>query len=101
MQWSDRIGRRLKPRDLHVFMAVADHGNMAKAADSLAISRPVVSRTIAGLERTLGVPLFDRTGQGVQPTIYGRALAKSSLAVFDDLKRSMEEIEFLADPDAG
>ena len=48
MQWSDRIGRRLKPRDLHVFMAVAEFGNMAKAADSLAISRPVVSKTIAG-----------------------------------------------------
>jgi DNA-binding transcriptional LysR family regulator len=56
MQWSDRIGRRLKPRDLHVFMAVAQHGNMAKAADSLAISRPVVSTTISELEHTLGVP---------------------------------------------
>src|SRR5438132_13974760 len=43
MQWSDRIGRRLKPRDLHVFLAVAEKGNMAKAAEQLAISRPVVS----------------------------------------------------------
>lgn len=101
MQWSDRIGRHLKPRDLHVFLAVAEQGNISKAAEELAISRPVVSRTIAGLERILGVPLFDRTGQGVEPTLYGRALAKSSVAVFDDLKRSVEEIEFLADPDAG
>jgi DNA-binding transcriptional LysR family regulator len=46
MQWSDRIGRRLKPRDLHVFVAVAEAGNMAKAAEQLAISRPVVSKTI-------------------------------------------------------
>jgi DNA-binding transcriptional LysR family regulator len=101
MQWSDRIGRRLKPRDLHVFMAVAEHGNMAKAADSLAISRPVVSKTIAELERTLDVPLFDRSPQGVEPTLYGRALLKHSVAIFDDLRQSVKEIEFLADPTSG
>src|SRR5262245_12784300 len=53
-QWSDRIGRRLKPRDLHVFLAAAENGNMAKAAEQLAISRPVVSKTISDLEHTLG-----------------------------------------------
>jgi len=101
MQWSDRIGRRLKPRDLHVFLAVAENGNMAKAAKQLAISRPVVSRTIAELEHTLGVPLLDRSSQGVEPTLYGRALLKRSLAVFDELRQSVKEIEFLADPSAG
>ena len=101
MDWGARIGRRLKPRDLHVFMAVAEDGNMAKAAGRLAISRPVVSRTIADLERTLGVPLFDRSPQGVEPTLYGRALFKRSLAIFDELRGSVQEIEFLADPAAG
>src|SRR5262245_12425754 len=101
MEWSDRIGRRLKPRDLHVFLAVAENGNMAKAAEQLAISRPVVSKTIADLERTLGVHLLDRTPKGVEPTIYGRALLKRSLAVFDELRQSVKEIEFLADPSTG
>ncbi len=32
MDWSDRIGRRIKLRDLHILMAVADTGSMAKAA---------------------------------------------------------------------
>ena len=100
MQWSDRIGRRLKPRDLHVFLAVAEQGNMAKAAERLAISRPVVSRTIADLENTLGVRLLDRTPQGVEATMYGRALLKRSLAVFDELRQSVKEIEFLADPNS-
>ena len=100
MQWSDRIGRRLKPRDLHVFLAVAEQGNMAKAAERLAISRPVVSKTIADLEHTLGVRLLDRTPQGVEPTVYGRALLKRSLAVFDELRQSVKEIEFLADPNS-
>ena len=101
MDWSDRIGRRLKPRDLHVFLAVAEQGNMAKAADSLAISRPVVSKTIADLERTLGVRLFDRSPQGVEPTLYGRALLRRSVAVFDELRQSVNEIAFLVDPTAG
>jgi DNA-binding transcriptional LysR family regulator len=101
MQWSDRIGRRLKPRDLHVFLAVAEHGNMARAAEHLAISRPVVSKTIADLENTLGVRLLDRMPQGVEPTAYGRALLKRSLAVFDELRQSVKEIEFLADPNSG
>ena len=40
MRWDDRTGRRLKPRDLHVFAVVAAQGNMSRAADVLAISRP-------------------------------------------------------------
>jgi DNA-binding transcriptional LysR family regulator len=91
----------LKPRDLHVFLAVAERGNMAKAAESLAISRPVISKTIAELERTLKVRLLDRTPRGVEPTLYGRALLRRALSVFDELKQSVEEIEYLADPSAG
>ena len=47
------------------------------------------------------MPLFDRSPQGVEPTLYGRALFKRSLAIFDELRRSVQEIEFLADPAAG
>src|SRR5450755_151093 len=89
MHWTDRVGRRLNPHDLHIFMAVVEQGNMARAADSLAISRPVVSRTIAGLEHALGVRLLDRGPHGVEPTLYGRALLKRSVAVFDELKQSV------------
>ena len=77
MQWTDRIGRRIKLRDLHVLLAVAEHGNMAKAADALSISRPVVSETIADMERSLGVRLLDRGPQGIEPTLFGRALLKT------------------------
>jgi DNA-binding transcriptional LysR family regulator len=101
MHWTDRIGRRLNPHDLHIFMAVVEHGNMARAAERLAISRPVVSRTIAGLEHALGVRLLDRSPQGVEPTLYGRALLKRSVAVFDELKQSVRDIESLGDPNSG
>ncbi|MDA9489507.1 DNA-binding transcriptional LysR family regulator [Bradyrhizobium diazoefficiens] len=100
MRW-DRVGRFLKPRDLHVFMTVVEENSMAKAAERLAISRPVISRTIANLEHVLGVTLLDRTARGVEPTMFGEALLKRGTAVFDELRQSVEEIAFLADPQAG
>ena len=101
MQWADRIGRHLKLRDLHVLFAVMQSGSMAKAARHLAVSQPVVSAAIAGLEQTLGVRLLDRSRRGVEPTIYGRALLNHGLAAFDALRQGVKEIEFLADPTAG
>jgi DNA-binding transcriptional LysR family regulator len=101
MQWTDRIGRRLKLRDLHVLMAVVQSGSMVKAAQSLAVSQPVVSKAIADLEHTVGVRLFDRGPHGAEPTMYGRALLDSGVAAFDDLRRGVKQIEFLADPTAG
>jgi DNA-binding transcriptional LysR family regulator len=101
VQWTDRIGRRLKLRDLHILMAVAQSGSMVKAAQSLAISQPVVSKAIADLEHAVGVRLLDRGPHGVEPTMYGRALLDSGVAVFDDLRRGVKQIEFLADPTGG
>src|SRR5262245_23846945 len=101
MQWSDRIGRRIKLRDLHMLQAVAHAGSMTKAAGQLAISVPVVSKAIADLEHTVGVPLLDRSPQGVEPTAYGRALLHRGLAAFNELRQGVADIEFLSDPTTG
>ena len=45
--------------------------------------------------------LLDRNRQGVEPTEYGRALLDGGVAVFDDLRQGVKNIEFLADPTAG
>jgi DNA-binding transcriptional LysR family regulator len=100
-QWSDRVGRRLKLRDLHVLLAVANSGSMGKAASDTAVSQPAISKAIADLERTLGVRLLDRSPHGIEPTIYGHALLRCATAVFDDLQQGVKEIEFLTDPSAG
>jgi DNA-binding transcriptional LysR family regulator len=101
MQWEERIGRRIKFRDLHIALAVAQSGSMLKAAEVLAISQPVVSKVISDLEQALGVRLFDRSRKGVQPTASGRALLVRGRAAFDELKQGVKEIEFLNDPTAG
>jgi DNA-binding transcriptional LysR family regulator len=101
IEWSDRIGRRLKLQDLHVLMTVVQAGSMGKAAERLNITQPAISRSIAELERTLGVRLLDRHRQGIEPTEFGRALLDCGIAVFDDLRQGMKRIEFMADPTAG
>jgi DNA-binding transcriptional LysR family regulator len=101
MQLVDRIGRHLKLRDLHILLAVVERGSMAKAAQDLAVSQPVVSKTIADLEATLGVRLLDRGRQGVEPTAYGRALLRRSFAAFDELREGVKEIEFLSKATTG
>jgi len=99
--WQNRIGRRLRLRDLHILSTVAQWGSMAKAASHLAMSQPAVSEAIASLEAALGVRLLDRTPRGVEPTLYASALLKRGLVVFDELRQGIKEIEFLADPAAG
>ena len=101
MRWDERIGRRLRLRDLHIFMAVVERGTMGRAASALAMSQPAVSKAIADLEHTLGLRLMDRSRQGVEPTPYGRALIRRGLAVFDELREGVKELQFLADPTAG
>jgi DNA-binding transcriptional LysR family regulator len=101
MEWSERIGRRIRLRDLHILLAVAQHKSMAKAAEHLAISKPVISKVIADLEHVLGVRLLERDRHGAEPTIYGAALLKRGVIVFDELREGVKDLEFLASPEAG
>jgi DNA-binding transcriptional LysR family regulator len=82
-------------------VAVAEAGSMTRAAEELVVSYPVVSKTISELERTLGVRLFDRSISGVEPTHYGRALLTSGVAVFDAMRKGLQQIESIKQPDVG
>jgi DNA-binding transcriptional LysR family regulator len=101
MLLKDRVSRRLKLHELRVLMAVAETGSMRKAALALNSTQPSVSRAIAELENTLGLPLFERGTRGAEPTRYGRALLDGTVEMFDDLRQTVQKIEFLADPEVG
>src|SRR5215475_6621387 len=101
MKWTERIGRRLKLSDLHLFMTVVEMRSMGKAAERLAVSQPSVSKAIADLEHTIGVRLLDRTVTGVVPTAYGLALLMRSIGAFDELRQGIKDLEALADPTVG
>src|SRR5947208_13069181 len=101
MPWDDKIERRLKLKDLRTLMAVVDAGGMGKAADRLNSSQPAVSQSIANLERTLGQRLLERRRTGIELTVYGEALIRCGAEVFDDLRKGVQEIDFISDPTSG
>lgn len=59
---------------LRAFVATADMGQVTKAAQRLHITQPAVSAQIKALEQEIGVPLFERVGNGVVLTRAGREL---------------------------
>ncbi|SHL21124.1 pca operon transcription factor PcaQ [Halomonas caseinilytica] len=59
------LSPRIKLRHLQAFLEVAKHRSFARAAESLAITQPGVSKTIRELEDILGTELFERGAQGV------------------------------------
>src|SRR5687767_1988055 len=99
--WNSGLGRRLKLRNLQIFLSAAREGSMAQAARRLGVSQPTISDAIADLESAFGVKLLDRTPRGVEPTIFGQALMRRSVAAFDELEQSTLDIAFLADPAYG
>lgn len=82
-------------------LALARFGNFARAARALHLTQPTMSRSIAALERAVGVQLFDRGPKGVEPTAFGSILLERGaqlLAGEADLRR---EIQLLARLEVG
>ncbi|MFF0287052.1 LysR family transcriptional regulator [Streptomyces sp. NPDC005262] len=65
-------------RQLRCLVAIVDEGSFTDAALALGVSQAAVSRTLASLERALGVRLLRRTSREVTPTATGlRVLAQA------------------------
>ncbi|PWI13990.1 LysR family transcriptional regulator [Streptomyces sp. Act143] len=77
-------------RQLRCLVAIVDEGTFTDAALTLGVSQAAVSRTLASLERALGVRLLRRTSREVTPTVAGArvvAQARRVLAEVADLVR--------------
>ncbi len=85
-------------RQLEAFHAVVTNGNMTKAASSLKISQPAVSRLVADLEVNIGFPLFQRLSGRLRPTPEARYLfdeVEKALAHLNHISRLTEDIQGL------
>jgi DNA-binding transcriptional LysR family regulator len=68
-------------RKLRYFVAVASELNYARAATSLHIAQPVLSRQISALENELGVILFERSKRGTRLTEAGSVVREEATAL--------------------
>jgi DNA-binding transcriptional LysR family regulator len=82
-------------------LALARHGHFAKAAESLGLSQPSLSRNIAMLEGQLGVKLFDRGTKGVEPTAYGLLLLERGEALIETEESLLREIQLMGGLESG
>ena len=82
----------LEVRRMRHVIALADHGSFARAATSLGLSQPALSRSIQAVERETGSQLFVRTVNGVEPTDSGRvfvARIRQIVQLTEDLDRDL------------
>jgi DNA-binding transcriptional LysR family regulator len=86
---------------LEYFQTVARYQHMTKAAESLSISQPALSRSIARLEEDLGVPLFDRQGRAIKLNRYGHLFLIRVNRIIKELNEGKQEIQELLDPEGG
>jgi LysR family transcriptional regulator, low CO2-responsive transcriptional regulator len=80
---------------LHIFQAVAEHGSYSRAASALYLSQPGVSLQVKALERSIGLPLFEKVGRTLHLTEAGRELLTYSERIFallDETRLVMEEL---------
>lgn len=79
-------------RSLRYFQAVAEFGSISRAAESLRISQPAISRQIGRLEDILECALFARHGHGVTLTEAGRMLLERSQIILRQMEQTEAEI---------
>ncbi len=68
---------------LRIFVAIADHAHVTRAAADLGMTQSAASAAVAALEARTGAVLFDRVGRGIELTDTGRRFLPEARAVLD------------------
>src|SRR5262245_3653848 len=81
---------------LEGFLHVAELGSVSRAADRLHVTQPAVTKQIRALERSLGLPLVERTGKGIRLTEAGELVARygrRGARVLDECRQALAELD--------
>lgn len=80
-------------KQIQYFVAVCEEGSLSAAAVRLNCTGPGMSQQMSGLEKRLGISLFERTARGVIPTDAGRRFYKRCLVILKTVVEAENEIE--------
>jgi DNA-binding transcriptional LysR family regulator len=89
------IRARLKTRQLLLLVALAEEGNIHRAAEVLNMTQPAASKMLKELEEVLEVTLFERLPRGMQPTWYGESMIRHARMVLTNLNHAHDELSAL------
>lgn len=88
-------------QQLEYFQTLARMQHMTRAAETLSLSQPALSRSIARLEEELGVPLFDRQGRTIILNRYGQLFLKRVNRILMEFNVGKQELYELIHPEFG
>lgn len=80
-------------RGIRYFVQIADSGSITRAAASLRVAQPALSRHVQGLEEELGMQLLVRLPRGVRLTGAGRQFLDHCRRALRELDRAREELK--------
>ncbi|MEQ8769393.1 MAG: LysR substrate-binding domain-containing protein [Phycisphaerales bacterium] len=86
---------------LRYLVAIAEAGHMTRAAEALGVSQPALSAAVRKIEDELGVPVFDRTGRGVELTEAGRVFVEHARGALRDVEAGRRAVRALAGLETG
>jgi len=89
------IRARLKTRQLLLLVALAEEGNIHRAAQVLSMTQPAASKLLKDLEDVLEVSLFDRLPRGMRPTWYGETMIRHARMALASLNQAHDELTAL------
>jgi DNA-binding transcriptional LysR family regulator len=89
------VAVEIEKRHMRQIVALASHGSFAAAARALGLSQPALTRSIQGLERELGVRLFDRHRRGVTSTPVGDMVAARAQEILNGMLDLEHEVALL------
>jgi len=86
------LSRHLTTRQMRMLLAIAEHRSVLKASRELNVAQPALSRSLSDLEGVLNLKLFNRSPQGMAPTVFGEALIRRLKAIIGELHDADEEL---------
>ncbi|EDA5377281.1 LysR family transcriptional regulator [Salmonella enterica] len=100
MEKNGLFSQRIRLRHLHTFVAVAQQGTLGRAAETLNLSQPALSKTLNELEQLTGTRLFERGRLGAQLTIPGEQFLTHAVKVLDALNTAGQALNRKEDASA-